>query len=145
MDPGTRSAAASATPPAPEHDDDGSGTGDESTEGAVEDPHESVVCKSIDHDDAFGDERYHGGRTSSYGFGFDFEDDDSILLIYISLNIKPQQSDLCSCSLMATRWSSLFLILCHVEIPVCSVRRSHFPAHNATRLREIKDSFINEF
>lgn len=80
MDPGTRSAAASATPPAPEHDDDGSGTV-ESTEGAGEDPPESVACKSIDHDDAFGDERYHGGRTSSYSFGFDFEDDDSVFLL----------------------------------------------------------------
>lgn len=81
MDPGTRSAAASATPRAPEHDGDESGTGAENTEGAGEDPPESVVCKSIDHADAFGDERYHGGRTRSYGFGFDFEDDDSVFLL----------------------------------------------------------------
>ena len=81
MDPGTRSAAASATPPAPEHDDDGSGTV-ESTEGAGEDPPESVVCKSIDHVGAFGVERNHDGCTSSYGFGFDFEDDDSTYINY---------------------------------------------------------------
>ena len=98
MDPGTRTAAASAKPPVLEYDDDESETGDEDTEVAEEDPPESVVCKNIDHDDAFGDERYHGGRTSSYGFGFDFEDDDSIIYD-ISLKIRTEHLNSQTCVL----------------------------------------------
>ena len=114
-----RNAPASATPPAPGHDDDGNGTWDENSEEAEEDPPESVVCKSIDHDGAFGVERNHGGCTSSYGFGFDFEDDGSTYIkdpVVIPIN-NIGHSDLCSRSLISTRWSSLFLILSHEEIP----------------------------
>lgn len=140
MDPGTRNAPASATPPAPGHDDDGNVTWDENTEvaeEAEEGPPESVVCRSIDHDGAFGVERNHDGCTSSYGFGFDFEDDGSTFIKYpvvIPINIF-EHSDLCSRSLISTRWSSLFLILSHEEIPGCSMRHSPFPTHDSTRLK----------